>query len=75
MSHIQSNAETAVRNMLREIGQKALQETGLSRIEAEDFMDDGSKIQLSIDIDIEKGCAIIDFTYVLIYFYAYSCFC
>lgn len=62
MGHIQSNAESAVRAMLREIGRRAEDETGRSRIAAVDFMDDGSRIQLVIDIDIEKGCAVVDFT-------------
>ncbi|KAL0277618.1 UNVERIFIED_CONTAM: hypothetical protein PYX00_004848 [Menopon gallinae] len=62
MSHIQKNAELAVRDMLREIGQKAISERGKSTIEAEDCMDDGSVIKLKIDIDIESGSALVDFT-------------
>lgn len=62
MYHIQKNAEGAVREMLREIGLKTVKETGKSRLEAEDFMDDGAQIKIIIDIDIEKGSAVVDFT-------------
>ena len=46
----QANAEIAVREMLREISAKS----GREELYAEDFMDDGSKIALKIDIDHEK---------------------
>ncbi|XP_064641075.1 5-oxoprolinase-like [Lineus longissimus] len=58
MAHIQANAEIAVREMLREIATKS----GTDQLFAEDFMDDGSKIMLKIDIDHEKGSALFDFT-------------
>lgn len=61
MSHIQKNAELAVRDMLREIGRKTVNEHGQSTIEAEDFMDDGSVIRLKIQIDVESGSAVADF--------------
>lgn len=61
MLHIQNNAEVAVRDMLRTIGRRAVEETGASEISAEEFMDDGSRIKLNINIDIEAGNAIIDF--------------
>lgn len=67
MHHIQKNAETAVREMLREIGKKAIEETGQSVIAAEDFMDDGSAIKVNINIDIDKGNSVVDFTLVEIH--------
>ena len=54
MGHIQKNAEVAVRDMLREIGQQTKQRTGSTRLSAVDYMDDGSPISLSIDININE---------------------
>ncbi|XP_014668394.1 PREDICTED: 5-oxoprolinase-like [Priapulus caudatus] len=62
MAHIQANAELAVREMLREIAHKTKERTGTTSLYAEDFMDDGTKIAISIDIDEEKGSAIMDFS-------------
>lgn len=62
MHHIQRNAEISVREMLREIGRKAIEETGESILTAEDFMDDGSQIKVKIGIDVEKGNSIVDFS-------------
>ena len=62
MGHIQTNAELAVRDMLKMVGRQAKERIGTSRVIAEDFMDDGSLIKLSLDIDIEKGEAVCDFT-------------
>ncbi|KAK5971095.1 Hydantoinase B/oxoprolinase [Trichostrongylus colubriformis] len=62
MLHIQSTAEESVREMLREVGAKLLERTGSTRLEASDSMDDGTVIQLSITIDVEKGEALFDFT-------------
>lgn len=62
MNHIQKNAETAVRDMLKEIGRKAVEEKGENVLVAEDFMDDGSKIKVKITIDIEQGSSVVDFT-------------
>lgn len=62
MGHIQHNAEVAVRDMLKVIGKKVLQQTGSTRVTAQDYLDDGSMIQLSLNFDIEKGEAICDFT-------------
>ncbi|KAK6019089.1 hydantoinase/oxoprolinase [Ostertagia ostertagi] len=45
-----------------EVGTKVLERTGSSRLQASDSMDDGTVIQLSITIDIEKGEALFDFT-------------
>ena len=41
----------AVKEMLRESAQKTKKNTGHTRLYAEDFMDDGSKIALKIEID------------------------
>jgi len=62
MGHIQANAEVAVRNMLREIGEKVLKKTGQSILFAEDSMDDGSPIKLKVEIDITAGEAVFDFS-------------
>lgn len=46
LSFRQNNAEVAVREMLKEIGRNTLKATGESVLRAEDFMDDGSRINL-----------------------------
>ncbi|CAD6191905.1 unnamed protein product [Caenorhabditis auriculariae] len=61
MDHIQATAEESVRNMLRKVGKEIKEETGCSRLEASDFMDDGTEIRLAVDIDIDKGSAVFDF--------------
>ena len=62
MNYIQENAEVAVREMLMEIGKKVKAATGKSLLHAEDFMDDGSKLKLSVAIDTSDGTATFDFT-------------
>ena len=62
MGHIQANAEVAVRDMLKQIGAQARQRTGRSLLVAEDAMDDGSPIKLQVDIDINSGEAVFDFS-------------
>ncbi|XP_041376521.1 5-oxoprolinase-like [Gigantopelta aegis] len=62
MAHIQNNAEVAVRDMLREIAAQTKSRTGTTTLHAEDYMDDGTKINLSVDIDEEKGTAVFDFS-------------
>jgi 5-oxoprolinase (ATP-hydrolysing) len=59
---LKNNAEVAVREMLKEMGQKALVSTGLSCLSAVDYMDDGSKINLKIQIDVNQGKAGNDST-------------
>ena len=54
MAHIQSNAELAVRDMLREIGARTHQQSGTTTLRSEDFMDDGSRIHLTVTIDVEQ---------------------
>ena len=57
MHFIQRNAEQSVRAMLKDFAK----EHG-SRAEAIDYMDDGTPIKLTIDIDEETGSALFDFT-------------
>ncbi len=60
MQHIQTNAEEAVRAVLRMLStQQGLPEVGT--IEAEDFLDDGSPIRLTLTIDRRDGSATFDF--------------
>ena len=58
MRFIQENAEHAVRDMLKRI---ASGPSG-TRISASDFLDDGTEIKLSIEIDGKTGEAVFDFT-------------
>lgn len=62
MQHIQNTAELCVREMLKKVGRKVLEKTGKSQLSGEDFMDDGTVIKLTVDIDSEEGTAIFDFT-------------
>ncbi|KAK3086761.1 hypothetical protein FSP39_022921 [Pinctada imbricata] len=55
MTHIQNNAEIAVQDMLKEIAYKTKHRTGTTHLQAEDSMDDGAKIKLSVDIDEKKS--------------------
>lgn len=62
MGYIQSNAELAVRDMLRDFAQRRRQQTGSLEVESEDFMDDGTPIRLRVQINEEEGSAVFDFT-------------
>lgn len=62
MGYIQHNAEVAVRDMLKMVAKDAKRRMGKSVLEAEDFMDDGSRIRLTVTLDEEKGSAYCDFT-------------
>ncbi|KAI6190773.1 hypothetical protein M3Y97_00155000 [Aphelenchoides bicaudatus] len=62
MGHIQSNAEMAVRQLLKDVGKKTEKEKGTSTLHATDFMDDGTKISLKVHIDSSTGDADFDFT-------------
>jgi 5-oxoprolinase (ATP-hydrolysing) len=76
MHHIQANAEVAVRDMLREIGTKVLQRSGVSELEAEDYLDDGSPIRLKIRIEIQQGTAVCDFRFsILVFLWCIWCVC
>lgn len=61
MNHIQKNAEFAVRNLLRSVGQNMLSKTNQNSLTACDYLDDGSKINLKISINPESGFAEFDF--------------
>ncbi|XP_071092367.1 LOW QUALITY PROTEIN: 5-oxoprolinase-like [Haliotis cracherodii] len=62
MAHIQNNAEVAVGDMLREIARDTKVRTGTTKLHACDYMDDGSKIALTVDIDEQEGTAVFDFS-------------
>ncbi|XP_033225027.1 5-oxoprolinase isoform X2 [Belonocnema kinseyi] len=62
MGHIQHNAEVAVREMLKVVGKRIFQSTGSTSVNAVDYLDDGSPIKMSLEIDIQKGEAICDFS-------------
>ncbi|XP_030612473.1 5-oxoprolinase isoform X2 [Archocentrus centrarchus] len=62
MGYIQSNAELAVRDMLRDFARRRRQETGSLEVESEDFMDDGTPIRLRVQINEDEGSAVFDFT-------------
>lgn len=51
---LQSNAELAVRDMLREFAHRRRQQTGSLEVESEDFMDDGTPIRLRVQINEEE---------------------
>ncbi|SDA05939.1 BZ3501_MvSof-1269-A2-R1_Chr5-2g07892 [Microbotryum saponariae] len=57
MHHIRDNAELAVRNLLRRVA-KRMSKTELNAI---DYLDDGTPIQLKVQIDEDKGSAVFDF--------------
>ena len=77
MYHIRANAESSVRNLLRDVAKRA----GTNVLEAIDYLDDGSpvrhlivslvcgtsldsdimQIQLKVEIDEKDGSAVLDF--------------
>jgi 5-oxoprolinase (ATP-hydrolysing) len=57
MHFIQDNAEAAVRRMLKDFAV-----THGTKVSAVDYMDDGSRIALTITIDPDDGSATFDFT-------------
>lgn len=61
MGHIQTSAKLGVQELLREVGSRVRMKTGSSSLHAIDYMDDGSPIELSVDIDVERGTAVFDF--------------
>lgn len=65
MTHVQTNAEEAVREMLKSMGHSLdiAKEVvdGVVTIEEEDYMDDGSVIHLKLSLDTQKGEAAFDF--------------
>jgi 5-oxoprolinase (ATP-hydrolysing) len=57
MKHLCDNAGLSVRNLLKKFaGEKSV------RLQAEDFMDEGSRIKLEVSIDPKTGSAKFDFT-------------
>lgn len=61
MNHIQENAELAVRDMLKNIGSSNSLTYELNTLESIDYLDDGSIIKLSVQINVKNGEAIFDF--------------
>ena len=57
MRNIQDNAELSVRNLLKDVSKRFEGQD----LQAIDYMDDGSPIQLKIAIDAHKGEAVFDF--------------
>lgn len=57
MYHIRANAESSVRGLLREVAKRA----GSNVLSAVDYLDDGTPIQLKVEIDEKEGAAILDF--------------
>lgn len=50
----QSNAELAVRDMLRDFASRRRRQTGSLEVDSEDFMDDGTPIRLRVQINEEE---------------------
>lgn len=61
MSHIQKSAEYAVRDLLKDVGKRVYKKTGAFFLHAVDYMDDGSPIELTVDINTKDGTAVFDF--------------
>ena len=65
MGFVQNSAESAVRRVLKELAQSVNREAQVESvkavIQAEDFMDDGTRIALQLTIDCATGCAVFDF--------------
>lgn len=59
MRNIKKTAESAVREFLKTY---AAENKGRFPLTAVDYMDDGSRIQVKIDIDEKSGSAVFDFT-------------
>ncbi|GMM37865.1 hypothetical protein DASC09_051900 [Saccharomycopsis crataegensis] len=59
MRNVKRTAELAVRDFLKQYSADNIHRLPLC---AEDFMDDGTKVQVKIDISQDDGSAVIDFT-------------
>jgi len=57
MYHIRNNAESSVRNLLRDVAKKL----GTNVLSAVDYLDDGSPICLRVEINEDDGSAVFDF--------------
>ena len=73
MSHIQKSAEHAVRDLLKDVGNRVYKKTGATTLHAIDHMDDGSAIELTVDINVKDGTAVFDFE--LVFFNSSFCKC
>jgi 5-oxoprolinase (ATP-hydrolysing) len=62
MNHIQNNAETAVRMMLKKLAGDMHSSSDRQSFAAEDMLDNGSRIRLKLTIEKESGSATFDFT-------------
>ncbi|XP_037550427.1 5-oxoprolinase [Nematolebias whitei] len=62
MGYIQSNAELAVRDMLKEFARRRRRQTDSLEVESEDLMDNGTPIRLRVQINEDEGSAVFDFT-------------
>ena len=61
MQHVQNSAEMAVRESLRQLADSYTDEDQ-TVIQAEDYMDDGTRIALCLTINRQDGSAIFDFS-------------
>ncbi|KAL5521162.1 hypothetical protein ACEPAG_9084 [Sanghuangporus baumii] len=57
MYHIRTNAEMSVRNLLRDV----VKRLGRNVLSSVDYLDDGTPIQLRVEINEEEGSAVFDF--------------
>ncbi|KAJ2926115.1 hypothetical protein H1R20_g10974, partial [Candolleomyces eurysporus] len=57
MYHIRANAEMSVRSLLKDVAKRA----GTNILSAVDYLDDGSPIRLSVEINEDEGSAVLDF--------------
>ena len=66
MGHIQAAAESAVRELLKDVAARCISTSGGSSnsavLEAVDYMDDGTPIRLKVTIDASQGSAVFDFS-------------
>ncbi len=61
MGHVQDAAEQAVRQRLRELSEDK-QMAPVDSVSASDYLDDGSRISLTLTIDRRDGSAVFDFS-------------
>lgn len=62
MNFIQLNAEEAIRSLVKDFANKRIKQNLPLNLFAEDYMDEGYKIQLHIKLNPNDGSAIFDFT-------------
>jgi 5-oxoprolinase (ATP-hydrolysing) len=61
MRHIQDNAESAVRQMLKKLAASLVRVQPGKSLHAEDMLDTGSRIRLAMTINPDNGSAVLDF--------------